>query len=307
MNHTFGQLPTVVRHDHKVSDFQCRMYAEIQSLSNKYNYCFASNDYLAKIFSKTPETISRAISGLQKLGYLTVIIEDGYKRKMKVKTDFSDMEPLDENVKGGSQKDQGGLAKRSRGVGEKIKAANNIIQLDKSNEINRSSDVETSSTLFLDENEIEDIEQQIYASKATQKKERKNVAPKKKESANPAPIKAMFEIYEDYYSLMIGEKPIWQDKYAPALKKLHDILTARCAQKGVIQLDPLQPWKDFVGMWAKYLYSHPKEIWHRDNFNPMTIYSQFNGIIAKLNAQPVKVQSDRMDKWEKWGRENGVM
>ena len=101
MNNTYGQLPTVVRHDSRVSDFQCRLYAEIQSLSNKYNYCFASNDYLAKAFGKTAETISRAISGLQKLGYLTVVIEDGYKRKIKVKMDFSDMEGVDENVKGG--------------------------------------------------------------------------------------------------------------------------------------------------------------------------------------------------------------
>jgi len=118
----------------------------------------------------------------------------------------------------------------------------------------------------------------------------------------------MFQHYEQKYAeLNRGELPIWQDKYAPALKKLHDILTTRCAQKGIIQLDPLQPWKDFVDMWTQYLNSHPKEQWHRDNFNPMTMYSQFNGIIAKLNAQPVKTQSDRMDKWEKWGRENGVM
>ena len=113
MNHTYGQLPTVVSHDNRVSDFQCRLCAEIASLSNKYGYCFASNDYLGKTFSKSPETISRAISGLQKLGYLTVVIEDGYKRKMKVKMDFSDMEPIDENVKGGSQKCQGGLTKMS--------------------------------------------------------------------------------------------------------------------------------------------------------------------------------------------------
>lgn len=124
MNHTYGQLPTVVSHDNRVSDFQCRLYTEISSLSNKYGYCFASNDYLGKTFSKSPETISRAISGLQKLGYLTVVIEDGYKRKMKVKMDFSDMEPIDENVKGGSQKEQGGLTKMSRGVDENVMTAN---------------------------------------------------------------------------------------------------------------------------------------------------------------------------------------
>jgi len=134
MNNTYGQLPTVVRHDSRVSDFQCRLYAEIQSLSNKYNYCFASNDYLAKAFGKTSETISRAISGLQKLGYLNVVIEDGYKRKIKVKMDFSDMEGVDENVKGGCQKEQGGLSKRTRGVDENVNH-NNIIKEDKYNKI----------------------------------------------------------------------------------------------------------------------------------------------------------------------------
>lgn len=134
MNNTYGQLPTVVRHDNRISDFQCRLYAEIQSLSNKYNYCFASNDYLGKTFGKSAETISRAISGLQKLGYLNVVIEDGYKRKIKVKMDFSDMEGVDENVKGGCQKDQGGLMKMSRGVDENVNH-NNIIKEDKYNKI----------------------------------------------------------------------------------------------------------------------------------------------------------------------------
>jgi len=45
------------------------------------------------------------------------------------------MEPIDENVKGGSQKCQGGLTKMSRGVDENVMTANNIIQLDKPNNI----------------------------------------------------------------------------------------------------------------------------------------------------------------------------
>jgi hypothetical protein len=134
--------------------------------------------------------------------------------------------------------------------------------------------------------------------------------PKKQraKSANPAPTRAMFQYYEQKYAeLNKGELPIWMDKYGRPLKDLFNILTARFAQKGIIQLDPMQPWKDFVDMWTQYLVEHPKEQWHRNNFNPMTMYSQFNGIMAMMNAQPVKVQSDRMDKWEKWGRENGVM
>lgn len=179
--------------------------------------------------------------------------------------------------------------------------------------------VESYSTVLIDEVDEMNVEihhvpdyfdlegnDEFIPSKATQKKERKNVAPKKKE--NPAPTRPMFQYYEKKYAeLNKGELPIWQDKYARPLKDLFNILTARCAQKGIVQLDPLQPWKDFIDMWSQYLVDHPKETWHRDNFNPMTLYSQFNSIIAKLNAQPAKVQSDRMDKWEKWGRENGVM
>ena len=301
MNHTYGQLPTVVSHDNRVSDFQCRLYAEIASLSNKYGYCFASNDYLGKTFSKSPETISRAISGLQKLGYLTVVIEDGYKRKMKVKMDFSDMEPIDENVKGGSQKCQGGLTKMSRGVDENVMTANNIIQLDKSNKINRGRIVETSSTPLLDADEIEDIEQQIYASKANQKKERKSVAPKKKESDNPTPIREMFDIYSDQYARMNGgEKPEFMPKYLQPMKKLYSILEARQIQSGIVPLDKLQPWRDFIEMWGKYLQDHPKETYFTANFNPATFYSQFNTIVAKLKNQPMTTAQ----KWEQFYREN---
>lgn len=142
-------------------------------------------------------------------------------------------------------------------------------------------------------------------SKATQKKERKSCAKKKE---NPAPTRPMFQYYEQKYAeLNKGELPIWQDKYARPLKDLFNILTARCAQKGIVQFDPLQPWKDFIDMWSQYLIDHPKETWHRDNFNPMALYSQFNSIISKLNAQPAKVQSERMDKWEKWAKQNGVV
>ena len=57
-----------------------------------------------------------------------------------------------------------------------------IHRLHSENTTETTSIVEQSSTPILDADEIEDIEQQIYASKATQEKERKSVAAKKKES-----------------------------------------------------------------------------------------------------------------------------
>ena len=114
MDSTFyGFLPTVIRHDKRVKDFQCRLYSELASLANKYGYSYASNDYLGKVFGKSPEHISRAISEMQTLGYLSVTIEDGYKRRVYVKTDCREVEEVDKNIKGGKQKYQGGLIKIS--------------------------------------------------------------------------------------------------------------------------------------------------------------------------------------------------
>lgn len=161
--------------------------------------------------------------------------------------------------------------------------------------------VETSSTPLLDHDEIENIEQQIYASKATQKKERKSVAPKKKESDNPTPIREMFDIYSDQYARMNGgEKPEFMPKYLQPMKKLYGILEARQIQSGIIPLDKLQPWRDFIEMWGKYLQDHPKETYFTANFNPATFYSQFNTIVAKLKNQPMTTE----DKWKKFYREN---
>lgn len=167
--------------------------------------------------------------------------------------------------------------------------------------------VETSSTPFLSENEIEDIEQQIYASKATEKNPTPQVAPTPRPKAkrakvdNPAPIREMFDIYSDQYAKMNGgEKPEFMPKYYQPMKKLYGILEARQIQSGIVPLDKLQPWRDFIEMWGKFLQDHPKETYFTANFNPATFYSQFNTIVAKMKNQP----KTTAQKWEQFYREN---
>jgi len=173
---------------------------------------------------------------------------------------------------------------------------------------NTTSDfVETSSTPLLDQDEIENIEQQIYASKATEKNPTPQIAPTPRPKAkqvkvdNPTPIKPMFEIYSDQYARMNGgEKPEFMPKYLQPMKKLYGILEARQIQSGIVPLDKLQPWRDFIEMWGKYLQDHPKETYFTANFNPATFYSQFNTIMAKLKNQPMTTAQ----KWEQFIREN---
>jgi hypothetical protein len=97
-----------------------------------------------------------------------------------------------------------------------------------------------------------------------------------------------------------GEKPEFMPKYLQPMKKLYGILEARQIQSGIVPLDKLQPWRDFIEMWGKYLQDHPKETYFTANFNPATFYSQFNTIVAKLKNQPMTTE----DKWEKFYREN---
>jgi len=111
----------------------------------------------------------------------------------------------------------------------------------------------------------------------------------------------MFDIYSDQYARMNGgEKPEFMSKYLQPMKKLYGILEARQIQSGIIPLDKLQPWRDFIEMWGKYLQDHPKETYFTANFNPATFYSQFNTIVAKLKNQPMTTE----DKWKKFYREN---
>ena len=135
-----------------------------------------------------------------------------------------------------------------------------------------------------------------------QKKPKEKVAPKRKSAAdNPTPIKAMWEIYELQYAKMCGsEKPEFMTKYLQPMKKLYGILEARQIQSGIVPLDKLQPWRDFIEMWGKYLQDHPKEAYFTANFNPATFYSQFNTIVAKLKNQP----KTTAQKWEQFYREN---
>jgi len=135
-----------------------------------------------------------------------------------------------------------------------------------------------------------------------QKKPKEKVAQKRKgEADNPTPIREMFDIYSDQYARMNGgEKPEFMPKYCQPMKKLYGILGARQIQSGIVPLDKLQPWRDFIEAWGTYLQKFPKETYFTANFNPATFYSQFNTIVAKLRNQ----SKTTAQKWEQFYREN---
>ena len=78
----YAIIPAVVRYDKDLTDKAKLLYAEITCLCNKEGYCFATNNYFANLYNCTSRTIQLTISKLQEKGYIKVIIENNYKRKI---------------------------------------------------------------------------------------------------------------------------------------------------------------------------------------------------------------------------------
>lgn len=77
----YAIIPAEIRYDPNLSSTAKLLYAEITSLCSKYNECWATNDYFAKLYNCSTRQISRIISQLRQSGYIKVnfIYEDKSK------------------------------------------------------------------------------------------------------------------------------------------------------------------------------------------------------------------------------------
>ena len=98
----YAVIPANVRYSNLKPNAKL-LYGEITAISNKTGYCFASNTYFAELYNVSKNTVSRWISDLKKLGFITIQIERNSNKEItkriigiaqKVDT------PIDEKVKG---------------------------------------------------------------------------------------------------------------------------------------------------------------------------------------------------------------
>ncbi len=78
----YAIIPAVVRYDKDLTDKAKLLYGEITCLCNKEGYCFATNNYFANLYNCTPRAIQLTISRLQEKGYIKIIVENNYQRKI---------------------------------------------------------------------------------------------------------------------------------------------------------------------------------------------------------------------------------
>ncbi|MGL5899020.1 MAG: DnaD domain protein [Lactobacillaceae bacterium] len=68
----YAILTADIRYDKRLKPNEKLMYSEITALTNKEGYCHASNKYFAELYDVVPQTVSKWISHLEQLGYVTV-------------------------------------------------------------------------------------------------------------------------------------------------------------------------------------------------------------------------------------------
>ena len=78
----YAIIPATVRYDKDLTDKAKLLYGEITCLCNKEGYCFATNNYFANLYNCTPRAIQFTISKLQEKGYIRIIVENNYQRKI---------------------------------------------------------------------------------------------------------------------------------------------------------------------------------------------------------------------------------
>lgn len=133
----YAVIPANVRYDPNLKDKAKLLYGEITALCNERGYCWATNDYFAKLYKVNKATISRLIKNLIESGYITskIIYKEGTKEIDK-RYILLAQEGIDEKV--------------NRGIDEKVKENNTFIN----NTINNNNNMEIFDFDWLNKNEI---------------------------------------------------------------------------------------------------------------------------------------------------------
>ena len=107
----YAILEAEVRYDKNLSSTAKLIYAEITALTQKEGYAWATNKYFADNFELSAGQVSRIISQLADYEYISVEIEDQYRRKITIR---KNIKPIRKNAGGVTQKAQGGVTQKAQ-------------------------------------------------------------------------------------------------------------------------------------------------------------------------------------------------
>ena len=94
----YAIIPANVRYDAELTPNAKLLYGEITALCNEKGYCWATNDYFAKLYNVSKVSISKWVSALVKKRYIysEIIYKEGTKEILNRYLKLID-EPIKEN------------------------------------------------------------------------------------------------------------------------------------------------------------------------------------------------------------------
>lgn len=121
----YAVIPADVRYDKKLTANAKLLYGEITALCNEKGFCWASNNYFAKLYNVKPQAISRWIKSLEECKYIE--IEYIYKGKEITQRKVSINNDTYQQInKGVSIKSEEGINKNVIGYQQNDKENNTI-------------------------------------------------------------------------------------------------------------------------------------------------------------------------------------
>ena len=82
-------IPLNIWEDKNLDMLEKCILTEIHYLDNEPNHCYASNEYLSNFCQCSESKVTRTISKLIDLGYITLVSFNGRNRVLKSNLDFS--------------------------------------------------------------------------------------------------------------------------------------------------------------------------------------------------------------------------
>ncbi len=139
----YGISPAAVRYDEDLCANAKLLYIEITALSNKEGYCWATNDYFAKLYKVSKVSVSKWISQLVKKGHIiSHIIRDKNTKQV-----------LERRLYIADSKLTPSKEKFNRGHKEKLKRGHEEKFKDNTTSVNTTSNIYMSEKIFLKDNE----------------------------------------------------------------------------------------------------------------------------------------------------------
>ncbi|EGO7771698.1 helix-turn-helix domain-containing protein [Enterococcus faecalis] len=203
----YAIIPAIVRYDNQLNGNAKLLYGELTALANERGYCWATNQYFARLYNVSKRTIISWMKQLEKRKYIKIqvfykpdskIVDRRHIYILPFPTDTEFYTPSEENfITYGKNHHEGGEENFTTPGEENFTENNTLINNTKNNTLNKKNSVEPSSTM----SELFEKVWKTYPKKTNKKKAREQFLKKFKTEEDLESFKKGYKDYLAYIQL----------------------------------------------------------------------------------------------------------